>query len=129
MKKRVVISFNAMTEEKETVLIISNHAKKRIKQRIHKNYQKVTEDAWVCGVKHSQLKGKFKKFMDGICFRSQMKGNLITRYIVFYGNVFLFSKNVLVTVLPIPGRMQSIAQRLTKENCLRKNVEKRIKDD
>ena len=50
-----------MTEEKETVLIISNHAKKRIKQRIHKNYQKVTEDAWVCGVKHSQLKGKFKK--------------------------------------------------------------------
>jgi len=103
-------------------IIVSRHAKKRIKQRICKNHQKTAEKAWNEGIHHSLVKGKIRKHIDELRHRNKFTGGGITRFSLFNGYVFLFSSNVLVTVIQLPGRLLESAHLLIKEIKNKDNV-------
>ncbi|MBC8213068.1 MAG: hypothetical protein H8E71_00280 [Candidatus Marinimicrobia bacterium] len=98
--------------ENEQKLIVSNHAKKRIKQRVHKNVQKAAEDAWRYGVDFSKFKGRFRKYLDSVTIKNRYHNSKITKFCIFKSAIFLFSGKVLVTTFPIPGHLvpQAIKQ-------------------
>lgn len=101
-------------------VVVTRHAKKRIKQRIHKSYQLVADEAFHVGVEHNQLKGKLRRYVDRIAIRGKSLGRGISDYKIYYGNLFLFSGRNLVTVLKMPQRFERLCRKLTSGNIIRK---------
>ena len=98
-------------------VIVTNHAKKRIKHRVCKNYQKTAENAWENGVSISNVKGRLRRHLDKYYLNNEEKNGHITKFKLYNNHVFLFSKNVLVTVITLPGRLlQLVHQTIKKEH-------------
>lgn len=85
-------------------VIITKHAKDRFKERLgipKRACLKQAEKAYNEGYCHSQAKGKAKRFLDGLFLKYKTANNLK----VFNGFVYIFIKNTLITVIPLPKNM------------------------
>ncbi len=98
---------------------VSRHAKKRIRQRVHKNWQKAARDAWVNGVPHNELTGKLKKHIDWLFYNEYTAK--VTNYKIYNENVYFFGGNVLITLIHLPYKYAALARRLTKQRLSKEN--------
>lgn len=103
-------------KNKEPV-IVTDHAKKRIKQRVCKNPQKTAESAWQNGVSMQNVKGRLRRRLNKFYLKNEENKGHITKFKLYNNHVLLFSKNVLVTVITLPGRLlQLVHQAIKKEH-------------
>lgn len=95
-------------------MVISNHAYVRGKERLglgKRAFDKIVNLALSKGVKHSQLSGKLKRYVDSIYFKTQRKGSNI----VLYGEyLFIFQHSFLITVLNLPNDFKSYKKYIKK---------------
>lgn len=88
-------------------IIITNHAKKRIKNRLGLNknvIEKISNEAFKNGLKHSEVKGSFKRYLDKI-YLSHENGNNMR---IYNQKIFLFHNNILITILDFPSRYKKL---------------------
>ena len=93
-------------------LIVTHHAKKRLKQRMginKKNYDKISKRALDEGLKHSETSGLLNKYLNKIFLSHDRKaGNLR----VYHQKIFVFtSENILVTILQLPPHFYKIEKK------------------
>ena len=84
-------------------MIITNHARKRIRQRAgigKKACYRVATNAVERGVNRTQLTGSVRRYLDKLYFSHED----CTDIIVYAGKVFVFVKTILVTVMNLPGQ-------------------------
>ena len=92
---------------------ITKHAKKRMKERCglnEKSSDRLAERAYDNGLKHSDLNGNLKKWVDGLYLKYQT-GNQIR----LYGDkAFIFHNAILITVIQIPSNL--VKEKIKIEN-------------
>lgn len=86
-------------------MIISNHAKQRMKERCGFNKKTQERMAWKAfedGITHAQTKGKLNKWVTSLYFKNKKADN-----IRLYGDyAYIFCKETLVTVITIPTSLK-----------------------
>ena len=97
---------------KDEELIVTHHAKKRLKQRMginKKSYDKISKRALEEGLKHSETSGLLRKYLNKIFLSHDRKaGNLR----VYHQKIFVFtSDNILVTILQLPSQLFKIEKK------------------
>lgn len=94
------------TEElRKPLIIITDHAFERAKERLSLNrkvFMKLSEKAFDKGLKHSEMKGNLKKYATAIWFKYKTGDNMR----VYGENLFLFEKNILITVYQLPNNLK-----------------------
>lgn len=92
-------------------MIVTNHAKKRIKERINipkSSVDRIAKKAIQNGLKHSETTGQLCKFLDKLFLSHRTARNMR----VFNQKVFLFSKDmILITVVPLPNNLKKIVDK------------------
>ena len=69
------------------------------------------------GVSISNTKGRLRRHLDKYYLNNEEKNGHITKFKLYNNHIFLFSKNVLVTVITLPGRLlQLVHQTIKKEH-------------
>ena len=94
--------------------IVSNHGADRIRERVglpKKAVDKNVERAFEKGLKHGELSGGLRRFIDALYLEHRMANNIR----IYCGMVYLFCGNVLVTVVPLPQKYRKKADILWKE--------------
>lgn len=90
----------------ENDIIITAHAGRRLKERSglnKKSIRRIAERAYLNGIKHSEVKGNLRKWVDGIYLSEENANN-----IRLYGDkIFLFHNNLLITVMQIPSNLRN----------------------
>lgn len=84
-------------------MIVTNHARKRMKQRAgvgKKASYRLAANARERGVNRTQLTGSVRRYLDKLYFSHED----CTDIIVYAGKVFVFVKTILVTVMNLPGQ-------------------------
>lgn len=94
------------------MVTVTKHAKQRIRQRCGVNDAlRISKIAYERGLKHSDLTGNLKKWVDGLWFR-----NKTANQIRLYGDkAYIFRDATLITVLQIPHNLVKDADRARKE--------------
>jgi hypothetical protein len=91
---------------------ITKHAEDRIRQRCgipKRVVQKNAETALRHGIKHGECSGRLKKYFDYLFLSHNNTGANIR----IYGNhVYIFTKERLVTVLPLPHEHKNAVRKL-----------------
>lgn len=86
------------------MVIVSKHAKKRLKERCGLNkrsIQRIADKAFTDGVRHSDTRGRLNKWITSLYFYNKTADN-----IRLYGDkVYIFAGNILVTVIQIPPKL------------------------
>ena len=93
-------------------IIITDHASKRIKQRMgikKKAQYKTVERAYSKGIRHCEVNGRLKRYVDK-AYLSHGKSNNIR---IYGDNMFLFHNNVLLTVCVLPTDLKSVANKIS----------------
>lgn len=84
---------------------ISNHAKKRMKERCgfsRKSQERMAEKAFRYGITHKQTKGRLHRWVTSLFFKNCNANN-----IRLYGdNAYIFCGETLVTVISIPWNLK-----------------------
>lgn len=94
-------------------VIVTDHARKRLTQRVHKNWQKAADEAWVNGVGRRQLKGSFRRYVDSLADSRRPGRATVSSYKIYNDNIYLFTPNmVLVTVLHVPTKYIKVARQI-----------------
>lgn len=91
--------------------IVTNHAKQRTKDRLgvsKKVANKIAGKALEHGVTHALAKGKLKSYLDKLYLSHKSANNLR----VYNRKVYLFDKNILITVLNLPNNLINAADKL-----------------
>ena len=94
-------------------MIVTNHAKQRIKQRCglkEKSSDRIAKIAYENGLRHSELTGNLKKWVDGLYFRNR-SANQIRLY---SDKAYIFTGQKLITVLQIPHNLVREADKLRR---------------
>lgn len=98
----------------EEITIVTKHAEKRLKERLgltKKSLQRITDRAYTDGISHKETKGNLKKWMDSVYLKEKTANNM-----KLYGDkIFLFDRNILITILPIPNNLKNDVNRLMKK--------------
>ena len=85
-------------------MIVTKHAKQRIKQRCgvsEKSSLRIAKIAYENGLRHSDLTGNLKKYVDGLYFKNKNANQMR-----LYGDkVYVFHNEKLITVLQIPHNL------------------------
>jgi len=93
---------------------VTHHAEKRVRERVgvnKKTVQKVSNRALKEGLAHCELTGKLKKFISELYLRNSTANN-----IKIYGEkVYIFRRNILITVVPLPHHLKKLANKLAKK--------------
>ena len=97
-------------------MIVTKHAKQRMKQRCglkEKSSDRIAKIAYKKGLRHSDLTGNLKKWVDSLYFRNH-SANQIRLY---SDKAYIFAGEKLITVLQIPHNLVKEADKLrrTKE--------------
>ncbi|MDR6548508.1 hypothetical protein J2810_004598 [Chryseobacterium rhizosphaerae] len=96
--------------EKTPFIEITHHAYKRAKERYQwpaKVLDKMAEKAYFNGIKHSQAKGSFKKYLDKLWHQHKHTNN-----IRIYGeDIYFFTGNLLITLYQLPNNMRKHTKR------------------
>jgi sugar diacid utilization regulator len=94
-------------------LIVTKHAKKRMKERCgvkSKSVDKMAERAYFTGMTHSDAKGALRKYCDMV-YLSYRDANQIR----LYGDkVYIFKNTYLITVFNLPRNLISLKNKLAK---------------
>lgn len=102
---------------KKSIMIITNHAYERAKERLgwtQKVLEKMSSKALSEGIRHSDTKGRLNKYITATYFSYKTANN-----IRIYGeNVYLFDKDVLITVYQLPNNLRSHGN-ITQKNRIR----------
>ncbi len=105
-------------KEGKIKILVSKHAKKRLKQRVNKAWRKTAEIAFRDGVDSEDVEGGMKGYLDWTAYKSKSRyANEIESYKIYFDHLYLYGKNnTLVTVLLLPRRFRAMAEKLTREN-------------
>lgn len=101
--------------------IVTNHGSQRIKDRLGVSKtiaDKVSQKALEYGICHSETKGSFKRYIDSLYLKHRKANNIR----IYHRKVYLFRGKVLITVLNLPNRFSSAADRLQKNKNLEKQT-------
>jgi hypothetical protein len=93
-------------------VIISKHAKKRIKKRLSRKHR--FEEAIEFGIKAADLKGQFRRYVDKLMIDDKHRFCDVR----IYKNIaYLFNpkSNLLITVFPIPHRFHKLTKKLKEK--------------
>jgi hypothetical protein len=94
-------------------VIITSHAKKRIKKRlgIPKHIiQEISTDSYRYGIPHSQTTGSLNKYLTKLYMKYETSNN--SR--IYKEKVFIFNNNILITILDLPARFKKRLSRKSK---------------
>ena len=87
------------------MIAITNHAKKRIKQRCGIKKKALPDHihkVFTQGFKHCDAKGRARRYLDGIFLKYGKANNMRV-----YGNfIYLTNNNTLITLVPLPRNMR-----------------------
>ena len=88
-------------------LYLTRHGKKRIRERVgvgksEKKIARVAKIAYERGLKHSELKGTLRRYVDRM-YMNYHYGNNVR---IYNSQVWIFQNDRLITVKPIPSRYQ-----------------------
>lgn len=96
---------------------ITDHAYDRAKERLSWKpgvLDKMTEKAYLEGIKHKDTKGQLNKYITKIWFKHKNANN-----IRIYGeNIYLFCDNILVTVYQLPGNLRQYIKHCRFNNAI-----------
>lgn len=95
-------------------VVVTNHGRKRVKDRLglsKKIAAKNAERALQFGITHAETGGKLHRHLDGIFLLNYKPNNMR----VYNHSIYLFCGNALITVLPLPNRFCSYADKLQKK--------------
>lgn len=93
--------------------IVTDHGEQRIKDRLglsKKIADKISQKALERGVSHSETKGSFKKYVDALYLKHRKANNIK----IYHRKVYLFKDEVLITVLNLPNKFSTTADKLQK---------------
>lgn len=94
-------------------MIITKHARQRMKQRCGTNKKatdRIAQIAFENGLKHNELTGNLKKWVDSLYFKK-----CTANQIRIYGDkAYLFGNDKLITVIQIPHNLVKEADKLRK---------------
>jgi len=91
---------------------ITRLADKRMRERLgipRKAFEKNASTALEKGVSHKECTGRLKKYVDHL-FLSHNRGSDIRLYC---GYVYIFTRNNLVTVMPLPNMYNNTVKKIT----------------
>lgn len=95
--------------------IVTKHAKKRAKDRLgvkKKIANKIADRALEHGITHSMAKGNLRGYLDKLYLKHKCANNLR----VYNRKVYLFDRDVLITIINLPNNLISIADKIQKSN-------------
>lgn len=95
------------------MVIITNHAKQRVKERIglkKKQSNSIAEKALKYGICHKESKGRLKRYFNKL-FASHRNVNNIR---IYNEKVFIFNNNILITVMDLPNHLKKNALSISK---------------
>lgn len=103
---------------KKKYIHITNHAKKRLRQRNginKKSINRIAEKAYYHGLKHSETTGNLNKWITKLYFMYK-KANSIR---IYGDKAYLFANSNLITVLQVPSNLLQIVKenKKRKEKC------------
>jgi hypothetical protein len=93
---------------------VTQHANKRIKQRTSiskKAVNTVVLRALQDGIKHSDCSGRLKRYFDFLYFSYKSANNIR----VYDGHVYIFQKDILITVFPLPYSFRKVATKIVRD--------------
>lgn len=100
------------------IVIITNHAYERGKERLSLNKKaidRLTKKAYLEGIKHVEIKGKARKYIDNIHSQKKTIKQYIANNIRIYGEVvFLFKNNTLITLYQLPNEFKKVIKHFKK---------------
>ena len=94
--------------------IVTHHAKQRTKDRLgvsKKIADKIAKKALEHGITHAQATGRLKSYLDKLYLKHRRANNLR----VYNRQVFLFTDNILITVINLPNNLIKIADKIQKK--------------
>lgn len=92
---------------------VSYHGKKRIKQRFgvpKKSSGKLVDRAWEQGLKHDELKGHLRKYVDSRVINSKATPRIYGQHLYLFN-----SDGTLRTAYDLPSNLKSLAVVLAKK--------------
>lgn len=99
-------------------MIVTKHAKQRMKERSglkSKSIDRMAAVAYEKGLRHSDLTGNLKKWVDSLYFK-----NRAANQIRLYGDkAYIFQNEKLITVIQIPHNLVKEVVRIGKERTRR----------
>ena len=90
---------------------VTDHGCKRIRSRCgasKKAAGKIAEDAFKNGITHAETTGSLNRYITSLYFHNKTANNIR----VFNDKVFIFSNEVLITVLNLPKRYHKIVKKI-----------------
>lgn len=99
---------------KNSTVTVTRHAGKRIRQRLginKRSTEKAAEKALQFGITHAEAKGKLSRHLDGIFLLNYKPTNMR----VYNHSVYLFHGVTLITVLPLPQKFWTYADKLQRQ--------------
>lgn len=94
---------------------VTKHAEKRTKERVglrKKIADKNAEKALKYGIKHSDTKGKLKRYFTHLYFKNQKRNNIR----IYNRKVYIFSDDKLITVFDLPKEFIRTVDNIKKRN-------------
>lgn len=94
-------------------MIVTKHAKQRMKHRCglkEKSSDRIAKIAYEKGLRHSDLTGNLKKWVDGLYFRNR-SANQIRLY---SDKAYIFTGDKLITVIQIPHNLVKEVDKLRR---------------
>lgn len=92
---------------------ITRHAEQRIRERMglnKKSIERMAQKAYDNGIKHSETKGRLRKYITKVYFQNENANN-----IRLYGNMlYIFSNERLITVFYLPRDLTKNLQDMVK---------------
>lgn len=87
------------------VFMITEHASTRIKERVgissNRSQSRLVGNALDRGIKHCEVKGRLKKWIDSLYFQEKTANN-----IRLYGDkAYIFNSTTLITVIQVPHNL------------------------
>jgi hypothetical protein len=93
---------------------VTNHAKDRTKERLglsKKCAEKNAQKAFEYGVKHSEVTGSLRRYLDSVYLRHRNSNN--TR--IYNRKLYLYNENILVTIMNLPNKYSELADKLQRK--------------
>lgn len=88
--------------------VLTNHGKKRIKQRAglpKKAVQASVDRAFIDGLDRTEFSGSLRKYMDFLYHQEDDNHKYRNKCIKIYGNmIYIFDRMVLITTFPLPRK-------------------------
>jgi hypothetical protein len=95
-------------------MTVTYHAEERIKIRMglgKSAFEKVATKALECGLKHKDVAGKLKRYLDKIYLDHGNANNMR----IYNNKIFLFCGDILITVFDLPSEFRKTVEKIKKQ--------------